>query len=168
MDRVFGKLLPAVAFVLVTAAPPARAVDAGASAPAFRLQDAQGATVALEALRGRVVYVDFWASWCAPCRRSFPWMGEMQQRYGHRGFTVVAVNVDRQREAAMRFLAAVPAPFTVVFDAQGATPETYAAKGMPSSYLVDARGIVDRVEVGFREERKAALEERIRALLEAR
>ena len=163
-----GKLLPGVVAVLALASPVAVAVDAGANPPPFRLPDAQGASVALDALRGRVVYVDFWASWCAPCRRSFPWMGEMQRRYGPRGFAVVAINVDRERDAALRFLAAVPAPFTVAFDPQGATPDAYAAKGMPSSYLVDARGIVDLVEVGFREERKVALEERIRALLDAR
>ncbi len=92
----------------------------------------------------------------------------MQLRYGQRGLTVLAINVDRQREAAERFLAAVPAPFTVAFDPQGATPDAYAATAMPSSYLVDARGHVALVEVGFREERKAALEERIRALLDAR
>ncbi len=163
-----GKLLPGIVAGLVVASPVANAVDVGAKAPPFRLPDAQGAPIALDALRGRVVYVDFWASWCAPCRRSFPWMGELQQRYGERGLTVLAINVDRQREAAERFLAAVPAPFTVAFDPQGATPSAYAAKAMPSSYLVDARGNVDLIEVGFREERKAALEERIRALLDAR
>jgi thiol-disulfide isomerase/thioredoxin len=157
-------LLAAVAL----AAPDAHAVDAGAAAPPFALPDARGETVALALLRGQVVYVDFWASWCPPCRRSFPWMNELQQRYGSQGFTVVAINVDKKREDAQRFLAAVPATFPVLFDPAGRAPEAYAAKAMPSSYLVDARGEVVLVELGFRDERKGAIEDRIRALLERR
>jgi cytochrome c biogenesis protein CcmG, thiol:disulfide interchange protein DsbE len=141
------------------------ATGIGDSAPAFVLPTAGGESVALEKLKGRVVYVDFWASWCGPCRRSFPWMNEMQQKYGPRGFTVVGVNVDKRRPDAERFLVQTPAAFTIVYDAAGATPETYAVKAMPSSYLLDAAGKVVATESGFRDEQKAALEERIRALL---
>ena len=141
------------------------AIGIGDSAPAFVLPTASGESVALEKLKGRVVYVDFWASWCGPCRRSFPWMNEMQQKYGPRGFTVVGVNVDKRRPDAERFLAQTPAAFTIVYDAAGATPETYAVKAMPSSYLIDAAGKVVATESGFRDEQMAALEERIRTLL---
>ena len=144
------------------------AADVGAPAPAFTLPDAHGASVSLDALRGRVVYVDFWASWCAPCRRSFPWMNELQRRYGDQGFAVVAINVDRRREDAQRFLQQVPAAFTVLYDGAGVAPAAWGVKGMPSSYLVDARGTVVAVEQGFRDDRKAALEERIRALVAVR
>ena len=82
----------------------ALAVGAGDPAPSFALPTAGGETIALEKLRGRVVYVDFWASWCGPCRRSFPWMNEMQQKYGARGFTIVGINVDKKRADAERFL----------------------------------------------------------------
>ena len=128
---------------------PARRRLAGAARPArrgrrgraaFALPTAKGETVALDKLRGKVVYVDFWASWCGPCRRSFPWMNEMQRKYGPRGFVDRRVNVDKKREDAERFLAQNPAEFTIVFDEAGATPAAYAVKGMPSSYLVDARG----------------------------
>ncbi len=142
-----------------------RAVGIGEPAPAFSLPTASGEAVALSSLRGRVVYVDFWASWCAPCRYSFPWMNGMQERYGGRGLSIVAINVDRRRADAARFLTANPPRFTVVYDDQGATPESYAVKGMPSSYLVDAQGNVVGVEVGFTNDRKSALEDRIRALL---
>ena len=146
----------------------AAAVGVGEKAPAFALPTANGDTVALESLRGRVVYVDFWASWCGPCRRSFPWMNEMQQRYGARGLTIVGVNVDKRRPDAERFLHDTPAAFAVVFDEAGTTPAAYEVKGMPSSYLIDARGNVAAVEVGFLEGNKEALEERLRALLAAR
>ena len=145
-----------------------QAATPGAPAPLLSLPDVAGRTVALEALRGKVVYVDFWASWCGPCKRSFPWMNEMAQKYGARGLEIVAVNLDRKRDDADRFLKATPAGFTVVFDPTGATPAAWEVKGMPSSYLVDATGKVVLVESGFRDERKAEVEERIRAAIGAK
>ena len=146
----------------------ALAVETGESAPPFALPTAKGETVALDKLRGQVVYVDFWASWCGPCRRSFPWMNDLQQRYGGKGLSIVAINVDKKREDADRFLAQTPAQFTVVYDPAGAIPSKFAVKGMPSSYLVDGKGNVVAVEQGFHDDRKAPLEEQIRALLGAR
>ena len=142
--------------------------DPGERAPAFALPTAAGETLALERLRGQVVYVDFWASWCGPCRRSFPWMNEMNRKYAAKGLAIVAINVDKKRADAERFLAQIPAEFTVVFDAPGAVPAAYAVKGMPSSYLIDANGRVVVVEQGFRDESRAVLEEKIRALLATR
>ena len=143
----------------------AHAATPGAAAPAFALPDRDAKTVSLASLRGHIVYVDFWASWCGPCRKSFPWMNAMQQKYGAQGFKVVAVNVDKRRADADRFLAQVPAHFTTVFDATGATPTAYDVKAMPSSVLVDDKGNVALVEEGFRDERRDALEARIRAML---
>jgi len=161
-------LIPALlAGVLCYAPAVTQATDAGQPAPNFALPDAQGSTVALQALRGQVVYVDFWASWCGPCRRSFPWMNEMQQKYGAKGFTVVAINVDKKRADADKFLALLPANFPVVYDEAGATPSAYAVQGMPSSYLIDARGNVSYVERGFVDESRGPLEERVKALLAA-
>jgi len=159
------RLLLLAAFALPAAA---GAVGVGDAAPLLRLADAKGDTVALDALRGQVVYVDFWASWCGPCKRSFPWMNELQQRYGDKGFTIVAVNVDKKAGDAERFLAQTPARFTVVYDAPGATPAAWAVKGMPSSYLVDRSGKVVMVEQGFRDEQKPEVEQRIRELTATR
>jgi thiol-disulfide isomerase/thioredoxin len=146
----------------------ALSVGAGDAAPAFVLPTAGGESVALDKLRGRLVYVDFWASWCGPCRRSFPWMNEMQQKYGARGLTIVGINLDKRRPDAERFLQQTPATFTIVYDEAGKTPEAYAVKGMPSSYLIDTAGKVVAVESGFRDDQKAVFEERIRALLPGR
>ena len=140
-------------------------VAPGQAAPAFALPDASGKTLSLASLRGRVVYVDFWASWCTPCRRSFPWMNVMQARYGQEGLSIVGVNVDKRRADADRFLGDVPATFEVVFDAAGATPAAYGVKAMPSSYLVDRRGNVVAAGEGFHDERRDALEAQIRSLL---
>ena len=146
----------------------ALAAGVGDAAPPFALATASGESVSLATLRGRVVYVDFWASWCGPCRRSFPWMNEMQQKYGARGLAIVGINVDKKRSDAERFLQQTPAGFTIVFDEPGVTPAAYAVKGMPSSYLIDAQGNISAVEIGFFDDRRAAIEERIRALLAAR
>ena len=141
------------------------AAGVGEPAPAFALPTATGETVALARLSGQAVYVDFWASWCAPCRRSFPWMNELHRRYTGRGLVIVAVNVDRKRADAERFLAQFPAEFGVVFDPAGASPAAYAVPGMPTSYLIDRRGTIVHVEPGFADDRRAALEARIASLL---
>src|SRR5512147_1201250 len=160
----------AAPFLLVFAlfaATPACALGQGDAAPAFALPTASGETIALERLRGKVVYVDFWASWCGPCRRSFPWMNEMQRKYGAQGLVIVAINVDKRRADAERFLQDTPAAFAVVYDEAGTTPAAYAVKGMPSSYVVDAQGNVAAVEIGFIDERRSEREAKIRALLAA-
>lgn len=161
-------LCAALAVALAVVATAALAVGVGDPAPAFALRDARSGPVSLDALRGQVVYVDFWASWCGPCRRSFPWMNEMQRRYGGRGLTIVAINVDKNLADAARFLERNPAQFAVAYDHDGVTPLAYAVQGMPSSYLIDARGRVVEVEQGFHDQRKAELEQRIQALLAAR
>ncbi len=137
-------LVPALAAALLAAIltlPAAHATEAGQPAPAFALPTAKGDTVALDKLRGKVVYVDFWASWCGPCRRSFPWMNEMQQKYGAKGFTVVAVNVDKKRADAEKFLGQNPANFTVVYDEAGSTPAAYGVKGMPPEQVEKETGM---------------------------
>ncbi|HEV7414470.1 MAG TPA: TlpA disulfide reductase family protein [Casimicrobiaceae bacterium] len=161
-------LRAALAVALAVVATAAIAVGVGDPAPAFALRDARSGPVSLDALRGQVVYVDFWASWCGPCRRSFPWMNEMQRRYGGRGLAIVAINVDKNPADAARFLERNPAQFAIAYDKAGATPLAYAVREMPSSYLIDSRGKVVEVEQGFHDERKEALEQRIQALLAAR
>ena len=144
------------------------AASVGDAAPSFVLSTAEGRTVSLEQLRGRIVYLDFWASWCGPCRRSFPWMNEIEKRYMGNGVTIVAINVDAKREDAERFLRQYPAGFTVVYDASGATPRAYDVKAMPSSYLIDREGRIAGIEQGFLDERREALEDKIRALAVSR
>ena len=161
-------LLAAFAAAALLASASARAAAAGDPAPAFSLPDGGGAPVALDKLKGRVVYVDFWASWCGPCKRSFPWMGEMQKKYGDGGLTVVAINVDKKREDAAKFLAATPGAFTIVYDPAGSVASSYDVKGMPTSYLVDRTGRIVAVDSGFRDDAKAAWEARIKSALDSR
>jgi cytochrome c biogenesis protein CcmG/thiol:disulfide interchange protein DsbE len=142
----------------------ARALEAGQPAPVLQVPGTT-APIDLAALKGKVVYVDFWASWCAPCKQSFPWMNEMQAKYGAKGFQIVAVNVDARREDADKFLAEVPAKFLVGFDAKGDSPKRFQIKGMPSSVLVGPNGQVLKVHAGFRADERQAQEDAIVAAL---
>jgi cytochrome c biogenesis protein CcmG, thiol:disulfide interchange protein DsbE len=154
------------ALVLSASAAGACAQEVGKTAPAFDLPGSSKA-VRLADLKGRVVYVDFWASWCAPCKQSFPWMNEMQAKYGPRGLSIVGVTVDKKREDAEKFLASTPAKFLVGFDTTGKVAETYKPAGMPTSFLIGADGKVRAVHVGFRDKDKADLEGEIEAALTA-
>ena len=143
----------------------ARAIEVGNVAPAFTLKSPRG-NVDSAALKGKIVYVDFWASWCVPCKQSFPWMNDMQAKYGERGFEVVAINVDSKQADADKFLSQIPAKFQVAFDAAGDTPKKFGVKAMPSAVIVGADGRVLHVHAGFRDGDKAALEAAIVAALD--
>jgi thiol-disulfide isomerase/thioredoxin len=114
--------------------------------------------------RGKVVLVDFWASWCEPCRHSFPWLNEMQAKYGDR-LVVIGVNVDRERADAERFLAQVPAHFNVIYDPAGKLASSYEVMGMPSSFVFDTSGTLVDQHIGFRKSLRGEREEQLRKLL---
>lgn len=122
-------------------------------------------TLDLIQYRGKVVYLDFWASWCKPCRHSFPWMNSMQQKYAADGLVIVAVNLDEQRADADRFLKEIPADFTILYDPEGKLGEQYAIIGMPSSFLIGRDGQVVKSHQGFYDESPVEYETEIRALL---
>jgi thiol-disulfide isomerase/thioredoxin len=116
--------------------------------------------------RGKVVLVDFWASWCEPCRHSFPWLNAMQARYADRGLVVIGVNVDRERADADRFLQDVPARFQIVYDPAGALASQYDLPGMPASYVIGPNGDVVARHIGFRSNLRAQREAEVQQLLE--
>ena len=121
--------------------------------------------VRLDSLKGKIVYLDFWASWCQPCKNSFPWMHDMKQRYADQGFEVLAVNLDKERKLADAFLKEVDVNFLVAFDKSGESASEYKLKGMPSSYLIGRDGKVYASHVGFREKDKTQIEQAIKVLL---
>lgn len=129
------------------------------------LPSLEGGELSLDDLKGQVVLVDFWASWCGPCRESFPWMNSVQQRYGDDGLVIVGVNLDQESSAARAFLQQVPANFTIVFDSAARLPEAYGLMGMPSSYLLDRQGRIRATHTGFHSGRVDEYEANIAALL---
>jgi thiol-disulfide isomerase/thioredoxin len=145
---------------------PALAADSGAPAPDFSLRGNNGA-VKLSDYKGKTVYLDFWASWCGPCKQSFPWMNAMQAKYAAQGLRVIAVNLDAKPADAAAFLAAVPAQFTVAFDAEGRSAKAYGVKGMPSSVLIDRNGKIISMHAGFNAASRGQLEKTIVDALEA-
>jgi cytochrome c biogenesis protein CcmG/thiol:disulfide interchange protein DsbE len=122
-------------------------------------------TLKLSSLRGKIVYVDYWASWCVPCRRSFPWMNDMQARYRDQGLVIVAISVDMDIVAAKRFLAKTPANFVIAYDPESVTAEALDVPGMPTSFLIDRAGKIVWRHVGFREADKAGNEAKIKEQL---
>jgi len=152
------------ALTFLSASAPVHALEQGANAPEFDVSGTSG-NVKLSALRGKLVYLDFWASWCGPCKRSFPWMNEMQKRYGAQGLQVVAVNLDAKHGDALDFLASTPATFTIGFDPAAGVARSYGVKGMPSSLLIGADGRVIALHEGFNDNDRAELEGRISANL---
>jgi cytochrome c biogenesis protein CcmG/thiol:disulfide interchange protein DsbE len=123
------------------------------------------ASLDLARLRGRVVYLDFWASWCGPCRQSFPWMETMKSTYEAQGLEIVAVNLDRDRADADKFLNQLHPTFDVRFDPKGELAEFYKVQGMPSSVLIDRHGVARFTHVGFRPIDGAVYEAQVRELL---
>jgi cytochrome c biogenesis protein CcmG/thiol:disulfide interchange protein DsbE len=130
-------------------------------APDFKLPTQNG-TVSLEELRGKVVLVDFWASWCGPCRQSFPWMSDVAEHNAANGLVVVAINLDKSREPAEAFLRQFSPPFIVAFDPAGKTAEAYNVATMPSSYLVGRDGRVVYRHAGFDLRDTETLEKKIK------
>ena len=135
-----------------------------APAPDFKLEGQQK-QIKLSDYRGQIVYLDFWASWCQPCRKSFTWMNKMQSLYGEEGFKVIAINLDESRKKANKFLRQIPANFDVAFDPRGNTAESYKVKAMPSSYIIDKNGNVIHANLGFRGRDEEKLEAKIRKLI---
>ena len=132
--------------------------------PEFTLPTQNG-EVSPSSFRDKVVYIDFWASWCKPCKQSFPFLNEMQDRYKDSGLEILAINLDKDHELATKFLQHIPPHFTVAFDEQGNTAGSFHVQGMPSSYLIDRKGNIRARHIGFREEDRAKLEQAVASLL---
>lgn len=138
---------------------------AATQAPAINLPAISG-NFDLGELRGKVVYLDFWASWCKPCKKSFPWMSEIKKKYVDQGLEVVAVNLDTDRALADVFLKEFDINFVVAFDSEAVTADEYKLRGMPTSFLIGRDGNLYATHIGFRDKDTAKLEVAIKRLLE--
>lgn len=146
------------------------AVKEGELAPALNLPLLKTGTeewVSLESLRGKIVYLDFWASWCGPCRLSFPQLEALRQDFGAQGFEVLAVNVDEFEQDALEFLEQVAVTYPVVRDAAADSPAQFGILGMPTGFLLDRQGVVKLVHQGFKRSDGEKLRAKVVELLEA-
>lgn len=119
----------------------------------------------LQQYKGKVVYVDFWASWCGPCAQSFPFMNQLHKDLHAKGLEIIGVNLDEEPDEAKGFLAKTPAQFTILADASGQCPQDFGVKAMPSSYLIDRDGVVRHVHLGFKGSESAQLRQQVETLL---
>lgn len=126
---------------------------------------ATGSDLNLADYRGKVVVVDFWASWCVPCRRSFPWLNDMTQKYSDQGLVVIGVNVDKDPADAAEFLEAYPASFSIHYDSSGSLAREFGVQAMPSSFVIGRDGKIKKHHLGFKVKRQQEYEAAILAQL---
>lgn len=128
------------------------ALEEGDQAPVFDLPSiyADHPAISTASLEGKTVYVDFWASWCAPCLSSLPLYNDMYHKYKDQGLEIVAINVDNPIEDGLDFLLDTPLDFLIPADPDGEAAELFEVIGMPTSYLIEPDGTVKLVHMGFR------------------
>ena len=152
---------------MLSSAVAAHATGVGDRAPDFRLpQLGKDSQLGLGDVRGKVVFVDFWASWCSPCREAMPQYEKLYTSLPRDQFAIVAVNVDETRGDAEKFLAAHPVSYAIVFDPAGDVPKAYGLIGMPTSYLIDRNGVVRWRGQGFKSGDIDTLRQQIGKLVE--
>lgn len=156
----FG-LLAASAVILASAA--GAAVDP--PAPAFSLPARGGATIDLAQYKGQVVMINFWASWCVPCRQEMPLLDSIYKKYKPLGFTLLSVNVEPEQKDAESFLKQTPVTFPVVFDAKSKVSGLYNVQGMPTTVFVDRKGNVRLMHVSYKSGDENLYMDQIRTLL---
>jgi peroxiredoxin len=162
------KALARASAVLLTTlclAPGAGAVDTDTPAPDFTLPTLDGDAVRLEELRGEVVFINFWASWCGPCMQEMPLLDRIHQRYESAGLSLIGVNVEGDEAKARRVARKTGVSFPLLLDIQQAVSKEYGLKGMPVSVFVDKDGTIRHVHTGYKAGDEAAYVETIRALL---
>ncbi len=145
------------------------AVKESDKAPAVVVPSLKDATTLdLSKLQGKVVLLDFWASWCGPCRKSLPLYNDLRKNFAGQPFEIVAVSVDANKDDAMGFLQKFPLDFLVGWDSSAKLAETYEVPGMPSSYIISPDGIVKHIHKGFHDDEIDKLKQEIQALLPAK
>ena len=123
-------------------------------------------TLDLDQYKGKVVVLDFWASWCVPCRRSFPWLNAMHAKYSAKGLIIIGVNVDNDREAAVAFLEDYPADFQIYYDADAVLAKQHGIQGMPSTVVIGRHGEIEETHIGFKVKRQHEYEAALVAALD--
>ncbi len=143
----------------------ALALDSGAPLPEIGLTDLAGKRVDLASLRGKVVIVDFWASWCAPCKQEMPVLERLYKKYKSRGLVVVGVSVDQEAANVGSFIKQLKVTFPIVHDKAHSVADRFHPPRMPSSFIVDRNGVVRHVHGGFRASDAVSIESEVTALL---
>lgn len=160
------KLVIAFAASLLLAVSAQAAQKLSGKAPDFTLPSNKNLNVRLSELKGEVVMINFWASWCGPCKQEMPILEELYSRYSRGGFTILGVNVEPEKEAANKILKDIPVSFPILYDTESKVSELYNVEAMPSTVIVDRNGNMRYLHRGYKpgyeEEYKAQIKELIR------
>lgn len=160
MSKTLATLLATVVVAF-----PALAGELSGAAPDFTLQVRGGEEISLSDLRGNVVMINFWATWCGPCREEMPHLEALHQRYSDLGFTLLGVNVEEDSRLSDRFLADTPVTFDILFDPENRVSELYDVVAMPSTVLVDREGNLRYIHHGYKAGYENEYQSQVRALL---
>lgn len=165
----FRACFAAVLLALLPLAPSATGAGAAdRAAPDFRLVARSGETVALSDLRGQVVLINFWATWCGPCRKEMPLLEQIARRYGPLGFTMLGINVEEDSRLADVFLKEVAVSFPILLDPQNGVSKLYDVQAMPSTVIVDRAGNIRYVHHGYQPGDENRYQDMIRQLIRER
>lgn len=138
----------------------------GSAAPNFKLPGLSGESVDLQSYRGKVVLVDFWATWCTPCQDSMPFLESLYQRYRDKGFLVVGVNIDAFSEAVPEFLRYYPVSYKILLDSDNRVMRTYGVYGLPNMFLVDREGRIREHWIGFETSLEPLINAHVQSLID--
>lgn len=163
MKRILTSCFTLVGAALLSAA--ALAADLNKPAPDFTLKAMDGSNVKLSELKGKVVMLNFWASWCGPCRQEMPYLEDIYKKYAPAGFVLLGINVDEDSADAKEFLAEVPVSFPVLLDSKNTLPELYEVEAMPSTFFVDKDGNLVYLHKGYKPGEEKEYEAQILKLL---
>jgi peroxiredoxin len=151
--------------LLITLTPLASALTGSGPAANFTLKSASGENIRLSEYRGQVVLINFWASWCGPCRQEMPHLENIYRKYEPLGFTVFGVNVEQDRHMADKVLRDIPVSFPILFDNENLVSELYGVDAMPATILVDRDGTIRHMHRGYKPGYELEYEKQIKALV---
>jgi peroxiredoxin len=156
-------LIPTLLLALLAGS--ATATGPAPAAPDFALPARDGGEVRLSELKGQVVMINFWATWCGPCRQEMPLLQQIHAKYEPLGFTMLGVNVEPDSAAAQNWLKGMPVSFPIVFDRKSEVSSSFGVEAMPSSVLIDREGRVRHVHRGYKPGDEAVYADLVRGLV---
>jgi len=162
-----AQALRALTFLAVLLACPvlALALEVGAAPPDIAMTTLAGKPISLASLRGKVVLIDFWASWCAPCKEEMPFLEALHKKHSRSGFVIVGVSVDSERANADKFIRDLKVTFPIVHDEKHVVADSYKPPRMPTSFILDRAGKVRFVHAGYHKDDAAKIEREVAQLL---
>ncbi len=162
MNRI-GQITTALVALLISVS--VGAVSLRENAPDFTLKSLEGSNLRLEEYRGQVVLINFWASWCGPCRQEMPILDRLHHRYQDTGFAVLGINVEGEREPAQDLVDKTNVTFPILLDADQKVSEMYDLQAMPSSVVIDRDGVVRYIHLGYKPGDEAKYVEVVKRLI---